>query len=44
MDLEPIQLMNGVSDVLGLGQDGNSNKEIHADGKVCCRDDVGKMS
>ena len=31
VDLEPIQLMDGVSDVLGLGQDGNSNKEIHAE-------------
>lgn len=35
MDLEPIQLMDGVSDVLGVGQDGNSNTEIHAEWGRC---------
>lgn len=35
MNLEPIQLMDGVSDVLGVGQDGNSNKEIHAERGRC---------
>lgn len=35
MNLEPIQLMDGVSDVLGVGQDGNSNTEIHAEWGRC---------
>ena len=35
MGLEPIQLMDGVSDVLGVGQDGNSNTEIHAEWGRC---------